>query len=58
MKKVDPCDIPSTEYINGEFREVHRCPYEDYGGSDRCRVYCGLGVDGDEGWIPEEGMMF
>ncbi len=23
----------------------YHCPFEDYGGGDRCRVCCGLGVD-------------
>lgn len=42
-----PCDDPIDE-VNEETgkMEIHYyCPYEDYGGSDRCRVCCGLGVD-------------
>lgn len=45
LERKDPCDYPD-EYGN------HHCPFEDYGGSDRCRVCCGLGVDEDS--YPEE----
>ena len=37
-----PCDYLEDE--NG----LSYCPYEDYGGSDRCRICCGLGVDEDD----------
>lgn len=36
-----PCD----DFVDGN--GMSYCPYEDYGGSDRCRVCCGLGVDED-----------
>lgn len=39
-----PCDV----LIDGRYY----CPFEDYGGSDRCRVCCGLGVDEDS--YPDE----
>ena len=44
-RKKTPCDYPDA---NGEYH----CPFEDYGGSDRCRACCGLGVDEDS--YPEE----
>lgn len=42
-----PCDVPVEELNEetGKMEVHHNCPYDDYGGSDRCRVCCGLGVD-------------
>ena len=40
-----PCDCLDADGFS-------HCPFEDYGGSDRCRVCCGLGVDEDS--YPEE----
>lgn len=41
-----PCDYPD------DFGFFH-CPFDDYGGSDRCRVCCGLGVDDNGDYEPE-----
>lgn len=43
-----PCDTFKDE--NG----LAYCPYTYVSESERCRVCCGLGVDGDEGWNPAE----
>lgn len=46
MENKYPCDVPVEVYDEElGFHTEYHCPYDDYGGSDRCRVCCGLGVD-------------